>query len=83
MAYGEGVVKVKLTKHFQDMVQYRGIDMYHVKSAIEKPDETEEVYGGKIMVRKAIGSRTIEVIYSKNSLRYKSSEYVVITAYYL
>ena len=76
-------MQLKLTRHFQDMMSYRGISIDHVKKAIMSPDEKEDVYDNKIKVTKKIGGKTIEVIYCKEGFRDKNNEYLVITAYYL
>lgn len=76
-------MKLKLTRHFQDMMSYRSIDINHVKAAIKEPDEKEEVYENKLKVSKNVGEKIIEVIYCKEDFRDKINEYLVITAYYL
>ncbi len=31
-------MKLKLTRHFQDMMQYRGVELDDVKKALNSPD---------------------------------------------
>ena len=76
-------MKLKLTQHFQDMMQLRGINLDHVKSAMKLADSTKHTFGGRIVARKTVDGKTIEVIYSKESFKDKSNEYLVITAYYI
>lgn len=74
---------LKLTKHFQERMIERGINLDHVKQAIKDPDSKEEAYEGAIKVQKEFGSKTIEVIYSKEAFRDRREHYLLITAYYL
>jgi hypothetical protein len=76
-------MKLKLTRHVQDMMIVRGIDINHIKQAILSPDETKDTYESKIKARKEIGGKTIEVIYCKEAFKDKGKEYLIITAYYL
>lgn len=76
-------MKLKMTKHFQDMIQFRGLNLEHVKQALKNPDEKENVFDGKIRVKKDLDGRIIEVIYSKDNFRDKKEEYIIITAYYV
>lgn len=76
-------MKLKLTRHFQDMMILRGINLDHVKKAIIDPDKEENTYENKIKVRKIINNREIEVIYCKEGFRDRSNEILVITAYYI
>lgn len=64
------------------MMQARGINIDHVKTAIKDPDFTGPAYEGKILARKAVGEKTIEVIYCKDGFR-DTNDYIIITAYYL
>ena len=76
-------MKLKLTRHFQDMMSYRGIDIEHVKVAVNNPDTKENVFEGRMRVKKKIGAKNIEVIYCKDGFKDRADEYIVITAYYL
>jgi len=73
---------LKLTKHFQDMMSWRGLDIDDVKSAMEDPDEEIDAYEGKTRVKKDVGNKTIEVVYCREAFRDKPDQYLVITAYY-
>lgn len=76
-------MKLKLTKHFEDMMQHRNIDIDHVKAAFNEPDRTEDTYDNKQMAWKMIGDREIVVVYCKEGFRDKKDEYLIITAYYI
>ena len=68
--------------HFQGRMAERGIDIDHVKQAIERPDEKKPNPQG-IKVRKKIGEKTIEVVYSEEKFRDKHGHCLLITAYYI
>ena len=72
-----------MTKHFQDMIQFRGLNLEHVKQALNNPDEKDDVFDGKTRVKKDVGEKIIEVIYSKDNFRDEKEEYIIITAYYV
>lgn len=74
---------LKFTNHFQDMVQFRNINIEHVKQAVKSPDIKEVVFEGRIRVQKKVGKKNIEVIYCKDNFKDKREEYIVITAYYI
>ena len=74
---------VRKTKHFEERLVERGIDIDHVKQAIARPDWTQTDFQGRIIVRKKIDeSRTIKVVYCKQAAK-KSVDPLIITAYYL
>ena len=74
-------MKLKLTQHFQDMMQFRSINLDHVKLAVREPDSVKPTYDNKKLARKAIGEKVIEVVYLEGIGKRK--EYLIITAYYL
>jgi hypothetical protein len=76
------MVRLKLTKHFQERFGERGIDFDHVKQAIKNPDSQKVVFEGRIKATKKIGNKTIEVLYYKEGFKDKQDEYVLITVYY-
>jgi hypothetical protein len=63
----------------------RGIEVAHVKKAILEPDITKCQTDGRMMAQKKIDKkRKIEVIYcTEKSSNKKTSDYLIITAYYL
>ena len=64
------------------MIQYRGINIEHIKSAIREPDWTKPTLEGKMKVYKQIElGRAIQVVYYKDGFR-DSNDFIVITAYY-
>ncbi len=76
-------LRLRMSNHMQDMMQFRGIEIDHVRQAINKPDLTEPAYNDKILVRKKIDEeKTIEVIYRKDGFR-DTNDIILITAYYL
>ena len=46
-------------------------------------DEKADVFDGKTRVKKDVGEKVIEVVYSKDNFRDKKEEYIIITAYYI
>jgi len=66
----------------QDMIQFRGISVEHVRMAIREPDWTKPVFEGKIKVCKQLqDGRAIRVIYYKDGFR-DTRDFMVVTAYY-
>lgn len=64
-------------------MQERGIDVDHIRKAINTPDFTKETFKHRILVRKKIDEmRTIEVIYFKDGFR-DSNDHIIITAYFI
>lgn len=71
----------KLTVHAQGRFAERGIDIDHVKSAIERPDQKKLDTEG-IKVQKKIGNKTIVVVYSEEKFSDKHGIFLIVTAYY-
>jgi hypothetical protein len=64
------------------MMQFRGIDLDHVKKAMKNPDSTEEAYDGKMKAIKRVDKeRSVTVIYSREGFK-DANDYVIVTAYY-
>ena len=76
------MIRLKLTVHFQARMTERGIDIDHVKQAIERPDERKRDSQG-IKVTKKVGEKTIVVVYSEEKFRDKHGQFLIFTAYYL
>lgn len=76
-------MNLKLPNHIQDMIQYRGLSMDHIKSTIRTPDKKTSRPDNKILAIKKFGDKTMEVVYCKEGFRDKDNQYIVITAYYL
>lgn len=76
-------MKLKMTQHFQDMIQFRGLNLEHVKQALREPDEKDDVFDGRTRVKKNVDEKVIEVVYYKDKFRDKKEEYIIITAYYI
>lgn len=76
------MVRLKLTKHFQERFSQRNINLDHVKMAISTPDSKKNVFEGRIKITKKIGNKTIEVVYCKEGFKDKQDEYLLITVYY-
>ncbi len=68
---------MKFTNHALLRMQQRGIDENDVASAILNPDETGGSFGKRKLARKAIGDKTLEVVYIKED------DIIVITVYWL
>ena len=78
------MIRLKFSIHAQVRVEERGIEIDHIKKAIRNPDFTRHQFEGRILVGKKIDKkRTIEVVYCKESSLKKTSDYLIITAYYL
>ena len=67
---------MKITNHARLRMQQRGIEESSVASAIMDPDEIDDSFGKRKLVRKAIGENTLEVVYIEED------EIVVITVYW-
>ena len=76
-------MNLKLTRHFQDMMQHRGVNLDHVKGALIEPDRLTDAFGGALKAVKSVDGRIIEVIYRKEKFADRKDEYLVITAYYI
>jgi len=64
-------------------MQERGIQIEHVRTAINSPDFTKPTFQGRVLARKKIDEeRVIEVIYYKDGFR-DTNDIVIITALYL
>lgn len=77
------VIRLKLPNHIQDMIQYRDLQIEHIKKAIRDPDVKESTFADRTLVRKRIdGKRVMEVVYYREGFK-GVHDYVIITAYYL
>lgn len=76
-------MKLIFPLHFQARILERAISLDHVKSAITKPDLTENMFAGRIRVTKKIGEKCIRVVYYKKPFSDSKEEYIIITAYYI
>ncbi len=76
-------MKLKFPPHFQARLVERGIDVDHIKQAIQEPDSKVALFQGRIAVKKNVAERTIKVVYFKDRFRDRANEYIIITAYYL
>ncbi|HQU08076.1 MAG TPA: hypothetical protein PK539_03435 [Candidatus Paceibacterota bacterium] len=66
----------------QDMIQFRGLNVEHVKLAIREPDWTKKTFQGRLRACKQVGrNKAVRVVYYKDGFR-DSNDYIVITAYY-
>lgn len=76
-------MKLRMSKHFEDRVQDRGLNIDHVKKAIKEPDNKENIREGRFKVEKKIEGKTIRVVYYKEGFRDKKNHFILVTAYYL
>ena len=67
---------IKITNHARLRMQQRGIEESSVASAITNPDKIGDSFGRRKLVQKAIGDKTLEVVYIEED------EIVVITVYW-
>lgn len=76
-------LRLKFPPHFQDRMQERGIEVDHVRKAVNDPDFTKDTFQGRKLSRKKLeDGRTIEVIYFKDGFR-NTNDIIIITAIYL
>ncbi len=71
-------MKLRFTDHVQFRINEREISIEEIKQAINNPDYSGIVLGGKILSKKKFGQKTLEIVYFKDG-----KEYVIVTAYYL
>ena len=67
---------MKITNHALLRMQQRGIEESSVASAITNPDKIDDSFRRRKLVQKAIGDKTLEVVYIEED------EIVVITVYW-
>lgn len=72
-------MQLRFPIHFREKLVERGINVDHVKQAIQNPDYQIPKSEGRILARKRIDTRVLEIIYAKGSSKNK---FVIITAYY-
>lgn len=72
-------MKLIFSIHFQQAVIERNISVDHLKKAIREPDESHPIFGGRIVSRKLIDGRILEVVYVRGG----KNEYRIITSYYI
>lgn len=81
------MIRLIITRHANEMMLARGIDLEHVKravkSAVADASLTEATYDGKMITRHEVGAdRTLEVIYCKEGFRDQNG-YIIVTAYWV
>lgn len=77
------MIRLKFPQHMHARMVERGIDVDHIRKAINNPDLKEDAFQGRIRVTKELtDGRTMEVIYYREAFK-GSKDYVIITAYYL
>ena len=74
-------MKLSFSVHFQQAVIERGINIDHLKKTIRNPDASRVSFGGRIVARKTLDDKTLEVVYIQETR--KKNECRIITAYYL
>ena len=72
-------MKLSFSIHFQQGVFERGISIDHLKKTIREPDASYPTFGGRIISRKMVDSKLLEVVYTRGG----KNEYRIITAYYI
>jgi hypothetical protein len=76
-------MKLRFNPHSRDKILQRDLNVYHIKKAIMEPDYWRIAPLGRILVRKSIDAKVIEVVYYKYEFGSRKGDYFVITAYYL
>ncbi|MBI2673885.1 MAG: DUF4258 domain-containing protein [Candidatus Zambryskibacteria bacterium] len=72
-------MQLEFPNHFQEKIIERDIDVDHIKQAIRTPDYYAHESEGRVLVRKKIDHRTLEVIYVKGNSKNK---FIIVTAYW-
>lgn len=72
-------MKLSFSIHFQQGVFERDISIDHLKKAIREPNISHSTFGGRIVSRKSVDGKTLEVVYTRGG----KNEYRIITAYYI
>lgn len=76
-------MKLVFTSHCQTRIYGRNINVDHIKKAISEPDHKKDVFDGRILVKKKVGAKVIEVVYYRERVGDKKEKYIIITAYYI
>lgn len=71
-------MEIKFTNHAKYRILERKIKMSDIKSTIKNPDFCGYTFDSKLVARKLVGDKTLEVVYTKIK-----SEILIITVYCL
>ncbi|MCX6731813.1 MAG: DUF4258 domain-containing protein [Candidatus Parcubacteria bacterium] len=71
-------MKLKFTNHAKYRILERKIKMSDIKDTLKNPDFYGHTFDNKIVARKLIDGKTLEVVYTKIK-----REILIITIYYL
>lgn len=71
-------MEIKLTNHAKYRVLERNIKISDIKSVLKNPDYYGYTFDNKVVARKLIKNKTLEVIYTKSK-----NKILIITVYYL
>ncbi len=71
-------MKLKFTNHAKYRILERKIKMDDIKATLKNPDFSGHAFDNKMVAKKLIGGKTLEVIYTKSK-----SSILVITIYSL
>ena len=72
-------MKLNFSIHFQQVIFERNISIDHLKKAIREPDSSHSAFGGRMVSRRAVDGKLLEVVYTRRG----KNEYRIITAYYI
>ncbi|HEY4498958.1 MAG TPA: DUF4258 domain-containing protein [Candidatus Paceibacterota bacterium] len=76
-------MNLKFSLHFQQAIIERGINIDYLKKTIKNPDAVRVSFAGRMVARKAVGGKMLEVVYVKGVTPDTRNEYRIITAYYI
>ncbi|OHA89985.1 MAG: hypothetical protein A2832_01715 [Candidatus Zambryskibacteria bacterium RIFCSPHIGHO2_01_FULL_44_22b] len=72
-------MQLQFPLHFKEKIVERSIDVDRIKQTIRNPDYQVAETDNRILSRKKIDHRTLEVIYVKGSSKNK---FIIVTAYW-
>ncbi|MDP2951065.1 MAG: DUF4258 domain-containing protein [bacterium] len=80
LVYNENILLFMFifTKHAKKRILERGIFTQDIKRAFENPDRVSKDFDGKMVLKKRLNGKTIEIIYIV-----KNDKIIVITCYFL
>ncbi len=70
-------MEIRFTNHAKYRILERGIKMINIKLVLKNPDYCGYVFDDKILARKSIGKKTLEIVYTKTK-----NKILIITVYY-
>ena len=66
------------TKHVKKRMAERGIKLQDIKRAFERPDQTSKDFDGKLILKKKLNGKAVEIVYAT-----KGDKIFIVTCYFL